>query len=1080
MPSGGAGVWQQARASARTLRAALLEGELEREIPADQILRKALAAAGLRCYPRRPNDPLLSGAHAVLDAEARAVWVRSDAPPAEGRVYIAHELGHFHLHESGGEDAGCLCDEHDLAEDNTIQSVGYGPRQRRETEANVWAREFLLPVPLVRRLFYEEGREARQIADHLVLPLPVVLAQLSEALSPSSALFPGNDATEKQSWPLDPSQEAAARAERGPLLVGAGPGTGKTRTLTARVLYLTREQGVKPENILALTFSRKAAEEMRERIAAQAPEVARRAAISTFHAYGLDLLRRHGRAAGLPPNPILLDSVDACALLERRASSLGLSALRYLHDPAFPLPEILRAIGRAKEELVTPEAFAQRAEETDDDKLRDVARVYSAYEALLREKGALDFPDLVCRALRLLQENEAVRWAEQSQWKHILVDEYQDVNRAGALLVQALAGETAEGLWAVGDLRQAIYRFRGASPANVARFSEDFPGGRRLDLAVNYRSRPKLVSLFGAACGEGSAAWQSSRSGAEDTTISLVVAPTDTAQADGIATRMRAFVEAGYRFDDMVALCRTRSQARALRAQLTARGIPIAPGPDENNLLGRRDIRDLLTLLARVAEPGGPARYRLPDPPSDLLYVGGDALDLWTEALWGSAGWARRITDGEAVQRLLALAQTFRERAAFVLEEEDDPRRAFLAHIRRMARMGASFGEVGGGETNVETDALRVLTVHASKGLEFPVVFVPNLSAGKFPSRPAPSLLPELSYGEGPATDVSASDQEMDEEARLFFVALSRARDHLILSRAEKYNNRSAAPSPLLACLETAAEVRQERWEEGERVVPPLVSSPPSREEREEAEVLAVREAWEAELYLRCPRRYFYERVAEVSPGDRTAYSAFKRAVEMALEEENPRAALETNWVAYGPEPSHPHASLYREAAEQTVARAATPGRNMPSPPRDVPLRRLKGPVAPSSQPASHSGLSLPLENGVVMVRADATDEEGRRMECQTFRKPPQSGDAEASTTMRLSLLYEAAARANPGAEVSVHLRYLQTGDTFPVADKPKQREKHLAAYDRALKGIRLKVYDPAPTDAGDCPTCPYFFICPD
>jgi superfamily I DNA/RNA helicase len=213
----------------------------------------------------------------------------------------------------------------------------------------------------------------------------------------------------------------------------------------------------------------------------------------------------------------------------------------------------------------------------------------------------VDYSDLVCRALRLLEENEAVLAAERAQWRHILVDEYQDVNRGGARLVQLLAGDGV-GLWAVGDLRQAIYRFRGASPANVARFHHDFPTGRRADLAVNYRSQPSLVALFGAASGEGAQTWEAARP-QMGATATLAVADDDTAQAEGIARRMQEYVEQGYQFSDQVILCRTRSQARYLRAALTARGIPVAAGPDEGGLLSRRDVKEMIGLLARAAEP---------------------------------------------------------------------------------------------------------------------------------------------------------------------------------------------------------------------------------------------------------------------------------------------------------------------------------------------------------------------------------------------------------------------------------------------------------------------------------------------
>ena len=356
--------WDTARRFARRARARLLAaiGDTDDLPPADRLLQLSLAEAKLRLRLLPPDDSLLSGAHAVLDREAATVWVRADATPAMRAVYTAHELAHFYLHESGeGSDRHC-CEEPDFADlDGVTAMVGYGPRQRRETEANAWAREFLLPTDVAERAFFAEGVEAREIAVRMGVPATVVFAQLGESLGGTVALSPlpeeetSVSGESKPAFPLDPSQAAAAYALTGPLLVGAGPGTGKTRTLTERVLFLTREQKVAPENLLALTFSRKAAEEMRVRISQQDPEVGRRAAISTFHAYGRDLLRRHGAAAGLPASPILLDSVDACALLEREAASLGLTALRYLHDPAYPLPDILRTIGRAKEDLIAPD-----------------------------------------------------------------------------------------------------------------------------------------------------------------------------------------------------------------------------------------------------------------------------------------------------------------------------------------------------------------------------------------------------------------------------------------------------------------------------------------------------------------------------------------------------------------------------------------------------------------------------------------------------------------------------------------------------------------------------------------------------
>jgi DNA helicase-2/ATP-dependent DNA helicase PcrA len=1041
--------WDSARESARATRAGPLAGDDE-ATPASVLIARGLEAAALSVFLRPPDDALLSGAHAVLDPEALAIWVRSDAAPELRSVYLAHELAHFYLHENGDP---CRCHEADFSDIDGFAAVGYGPRQRRETEANVWAREFLLPVALASRLFFDDGLTAQEIAARLALSPSVVVSQLGESLlpAPGPECAPAPPPAAGPVFPLDPSQAEAAYAVAGPLLVGAGPGTGKTRTLTSRVLYLTNEQNVRPENLLALTFSRKAAEEMRERIAALAPNVGRRAAISTFHAYGLDLLRRWGDAAGLPPTPILLDLPDSCALLERRAGTLGLTALRYLHDPAFPLPDILRAIGRAKEDLISPADYARRAHETGDAKLADVARVYAAYEALLREKGALDFADLICRALALLAENPDVLAAEQAQWRQVLVDEYQDVNRAGALLVGLLSGRDHNaGLWAVGDLRQAIYRFRGASPANVSRFQADFPNGRRTELRVNYRSQPALVRLFGRASGDGEAAWSAARPETVSTPAVLAVAADDVAQADGIARKMHGFHESGIGWADQVALCRTRGQARALRAALTARGVPVASGPDENNLLAKPDARNLLALLSRVSEPGGPARYRFPELPDGLAGVfarGGDAYDLWAHALWDGPGWARSIEDREAVATLLSLARTFRDRAAMLVGPGDVPAREFLRHVRRMARLGATFGGSVAEDTG---DRVRVLTVHASKGLEFPVVFVPNLSAGKFPARPQTGLLPPLPDEISEVEPLpGAADSDAAEEERLFFVALTRARDHLVMSRALKYGKISAKPSPLLAAVETAPELRHEVWESAAETITFSDAAAPV----EIAPLDAPVTAGDAELYLRCPRRYYYRRVLDLPEGERTAYSSFKRAVSEALRATEPAAALEAAWAAYGPEATHAHADLYRRAAEEILSdpnRAATP---------------------PASAPST---LTVAFDHGRVTVRPESATGAGDILESRTYRKPPDTD--EAPLDRHLALLQ--AAGAPTGA--TVQMRYLQNGRVLPVTDKPKIRAKYLAEYDQALRGIAQGLFPPAPAANDDCATCPYLFICPD
>ena len=1117
--------WDKSRAAARALRSELTETD-GGDISAEGLLNAALERASLRCRLRPPRDPLLSGAHAVLDMELQTVWVRSDAPASDRRVFIAHELAHFHLHENGKL---CHCAEADFTEPETMRSVGYGPRQRRETEANVFAREFLLPAAEAKRLF-AAGDDARALAARTGLPINVVFAQLTEALTKEFSREDSAQSAAESSLEnaavvsLDPSQEAAAKAAAGPLLVGAGPGTGKTRTLTARILYLTNTLEVPAENILALTFSRKAAEEMRERIAAIDPEIARRALIATFHAYGLDLLRRQGKALGLPANPILLEAADAISLLERRAAELDLSALSYLHDPAYPLPDMLNAIRKAKEDGIEPDEYAARAAASGNERLIETGRVYAVYAALLNDKGAMDYSDLVRLPLRLLEAHEEIRAAEQAQWRHILVDEYQDINRSGARLIQLIAGD-GKGLWAVGDVRQAIYRFRGASPANVKGFLDDFPTGRRTDLKVNYRSQPGLVRLFGIASGEGPDNWQAAR---EDTgaTVALAVADDDRAQADGIAARMRAFVDASYSFGDMAVLCRTRRQGRDLRAALLVRGIPVAAGAEESGgLLGVRDVRDMVAALARSAEPNSPARQRFAELPEGLPYRS-DSLDFFQELLWGRPAWGRRVTDAAAVGRLLALARAFRERATAVLEDQDEPRRAFLSHLRRMARIGASFGDPEG--ENEEANAVRVLTAHSAKGLEYPIVFVANLSMNKFPSRPGPALIPPLPGGDD-------EDGGIEEERRLFFVALTRAKDHLILSRAMKYGQRAEMPSPLLAPLHRVADIEDVSWtteecaqsqgarrkaqgagsdtENRESSLLPSASFPSSDGDLRPATRDLIIEAGEVELYMRCPRRYYYERVLKAPAGERTPYAVFKNSVEKALALPDPVTGLEAAWLEHGMDDSHPHAPLYRRAAAEIVRRVSplpltltpsegreggigvdtssgtpqAPGAPLPAAsvfPLPDTFRgegvRERGPGGGRRNPDAPT-LAVELKGGTLSVQPDDVTPGDAGLEMTTFRRPPVGDEIWVpNDERRISLLWEAARQRDPDTKPNIRLRYLRDGKAYVAPDKSKIRQRHLQEYEQAIEGIRLNVFNPKPADAADCPACPYFFLCPD
>ena len=1034
-------IWTHARQAARTHRAHL---QLSDDATATETIAAALANAGLCHELLAPGDALLSGAHAVLDRDSDAVWVRDDVPAAPRAYLVAHELAHFHLHPEY-----TASDEYEGATESDAEGagaflVGYGPRERRESEANVWARELILPAHMAHRLFFREDVTAPQITDRFGVPLGVVLKQLQTADAPVSLAPP----CEPAPLPLDASQHAAAtHPATCPLLLGAGPGTGKTRTLVARVKHLLKEDNA-PETVLVLTFSRKASAELRERLEKHLPvSVARRVAVCTFHAFGLDLLRRYHRRAGLSASPTLLGDAETFALMETRIADFCTGdTLWYPHDPLFPLRDTLRLIGRLKEEMVTPSDTKTRA--TGDPKRKAFAAIYDCYERTLRGFDALDSADLVCRAVSLLSNNADLREREQARWRHVLVDEYQDVNRAGAKLVQLLGGD-GSGVWCVGDLRQAIYRFRGASPANVSRFGDDFPGGERRDLAVNYRSRPPLVSCFGQLAGEHSALWDADRTAhnSANLCITLAVADTGDAQIAGIAHTIADLRERHpeYAWRDFAVLCRTNPQARAASAALQAHGVPVAGKADALAWLRDATVRELLLLLSLTDGKTSLLATRTGRTlPASLASKTTPAAFL-TAALYGVTGIIRAASDPRPAQNLLATAQSW-ENVPDLCVPGENKNATFLRHIRRIARLGQE-PQTGNANNESETDApdaVVVQTVHAAKGLEYAVVFVPNLSKGQFPPQARPDVWSEADVQAFLGTD-SATDA--DEETRLFFVACTRARDYLTLSFAERPDGRAAQPSPLLTPLGAIREVSHIRWT---GTLPAQTDTPIPSTQRPTPNTSPT-PAHQLERYLRCPRRYFYETVQGLGVArEHSGYDALKAALRRVMRGLPHDIALSNVWAEYELNAGDPWLPAYRAEWDTMLSRLQTLGELRPAPPYTV-----------------------ALSEGTVTVRADGVAGDGGA-ERISFAKTKETGKSDAGNT----LLFSAA----PQGTV-VRVRHIRTGEERIMEDTKnastrRARESHLESYNRALRGIRLQMFPREPDDATGCASCAYLLIC--
>lgn len=1091
------------------------------------LLDAATALTGIERQGVAEDDPVLCGAEAILEPSTPAIFYKKSVSPEQAAFYQAHEFGHHWLDSSTGACTGRDIDEA-MPEERVplgIQRIeGYGPRERRECQANVFAREFLLPSHEARRLFVEERLTAATIAERLGLPPGLVQQQLAHALLvPDAEPEAGAEGGSHAPPGLDESQRKAAEAEDGPHLVEAGPGTGKTRTLIARIEWLLG-RGIDPASILALTFSNKAAEEMRERVALAAPAAAPAIWSGTFHAFGLELLRKYGHLLDLPPDVQLVDPGDALLLLEERLPELPLSHYLLLYEPAFALRDILAAISRAKDELIGAEDYralgeAMLAKASDDaereaaERVIEVAAVFAAYERMLEEAQVVDFADLILKPIALLRDHPKIAEEVRGQYGQILVDEYQDVNRASSVLLKLLAGD-GETLWVVGDARQSIYRFRGASPVNIRAFEDDFPGATRLPLDINYRSQKHVVRLveafaphMKASTGGLPAKWEARR-GDQGGAILMEVASDLDAEAAGLAQEINRRRDQGIAYRDQAVLCRSHTNLARFAMRLERLGIPVLYLGD---VFERPEVRDMLALLSLTCEPerGGLLRvaqfpeYRIPvddvrkvlafageqeiqpleavarvDEIANLTSAGRDGLALLAGHLAGitpgttpatllfdylftqSRYLGTVLADGTVAgqQQRLALFQLLQFAVEHRSPGSGNARQQLLQWIRRLETFGdeRQLRQLPAAAAGI--DAVRLLTVHASKGLEFKAVYLPALGTAMFPASPQYNQCP-------PPIGMLAEDPKdthAEEEECLFFVAMSRARDFLCFSRAEMYGAKRNA-SPLLTTIAGNLPYPPggtPRWRDGGPALPADEAHAHLAPEHD------IHLAEDLDQYMRCPLAYLYQRVLGLSGArDDNAYVRFHRAVyavlrwmsaldpSEAVTREQALARLGESWAQIGPV-DHPYAQVYWNAAVAIVERA-------------VARRAAGGEV-------HDTDWHIERPDGRIRVRPDHVEVGAagaivRRL--RTGRPPKSKPDDDI-----YALYHHAAAQELGGARVEV--LYLTTDEAVEVSMTDKVIGNRLKKYDDAIAGIRAGNFPPKPNDR-TCPRCPQYFICP-
>lgn len=911
---------------------------------------------------------------------------------------LLHELGHLELHHRL-QQVDTLPDpiiSSIYANDGSAAVARYNPRAQEEAEANAFAMEFLCPSDEAFRLWHE-GNLTSQIAVRFGVPVYVVRLQLAEALYQWTHGEPRTATPQEQPlFECDESQLAAATSMGAPVLVNAGPGTGKTATLVRRIAYLLEARQVPPEHLLVLTFSNEATDELRQRIASRFGEdIASAITISTFHGFGVSLLHHYGHFDGVEVQACIMDEAGQHELVTSLLGDVPCRTLLNLARPHETVELIVKHIGYLKDRLYTPETLEaalagwqpSAAEQTRYAQAQEFLGMFHRYEEARSARKRLDFADLIALPIRILTHEEAVRDTYRQRYPWVLVDEYQDVCRSVASLLRLLCGPDNPP-WVVGDPRQAIFRFRGAAPENVYAFHEDFPGARPFHLTINYRSCGEVVDTANhLAClmhtaqpgGTGAfEAWQPHPSNPTAfglPTVSIAVANSNKAEQQGIVQQVHSWRKGGATLSDIVVLARRNIDVRNIVLALGAAGIPATTSGLATAEGVAGDLANLITLvdhprsaLPRLAKTLGRTRYEqttidvviervlatLDDHghfasegydegtelAQEMVHVwealnaekfSGDAFTQICVFLFEGSDFLRRLLHQPAsAERALAcdeivtsLSKSASYRFTHPNTEPWVSRKGFAALFR--PSLSSSAYSLLPAKTHV--DAVRVMTCHAAKGLEFPCVIAAGQTLSQVTS-PYEWLPPALTPD---------PDEDKRQADALLFVSVTRAKRAVVVSYATSASGTSRSRPHVPVELLTT-------WQEARSI--PTTQLPSIAQLRQQFEIPTVwgghtRQAVGSHTLRqeRCAiRTYLTDFLGVRFPlNDAPLYPIFYNITRAVLEKivlqaqaqgrpldsAEGRALFVTDWAAHPSASSHPHHPIYSTIGGQYAERFA-------------------------------------------------------------------------------------------------------------------------------------------------------------
>lgn len=606
---------------------------------------------------------------------------------------------------------------------------------------------------------------------------------------------------------LNEMQQLAVDTTEGPLLILAGAGSGKTTVLVNRVEHIISSHLATPWQVLAITFTNKAAGELRERLVSAIGEEANDIWAYTFHSCCSRILRRFGEKIGYTNHFTIYDTDDSRRVMKQCQKQLG------IEDKLINHKSILAEISRAKESLISPEEYKQTAQ--NDFRKSKIAECYELYQAQLKKSDAMDFDDIIFNTVKLLEENEDVRNIYQTQFKYVMVDEYQDTNHAQYVLTSLLA-DKYKNICVVGDDDQSIYRFRGATIENILSFENHYKGAKVIRLEENYRSTQNILDGANAVIShnknrKGKTLF--TRSGSGDKIVYKTVM-SESEESQYIIDEIVKNVNNGMKYSDHAILYRMNAQSRNLEVMLTKSGIShrIIGG---HRFFDRKEIKDIVSYLAVINNPSDNVRLqRIINVPkraigdtmfANVLEIGAglgmsafevceraDEFQKTSRSASKLMNFTKMIRDfQECIENGMGLNDLLQEvldvtKYLDYLQEEPETYEDRVNNIKELSSMFIKYEEESEDANlsefledvalisdidsyNEDEDAVVLMTLHSAKGLEFPVVFIPGMEEGIFPGNQS-----------------MFSEEDLEEERRLAYVGITRAKKKLYLISSQQ------------------------------------------------------------------------------------------------------------------------------------------------------------------------------------------------------------------------------------------------------------------------------------------------------